>query len=69
MNSDSCFVFTRSSSSADGPSLASRVISAVMMGSIFESGTPGRAVACTTNTLEISDVALNEATAVASCWS
>ncbi len=69
MNSDSCFVFARSSSTAVGPSFARRAISLVRIGSIFASGTPGRAVAWTTNMLAISEVALNAATAVASCWS
>ncbi len=65
MNSASCFVFDRSSSAAVGPSLASRAISAVTVFSISASDEPGRAVACTTNTLAISPLMLNDETCVA----
>ncbi len=65
-NSASCLVLERSSSAADGPSLASRAISAATTFSISASDEPGRAVAWTTNTLAISAVMLNDDTCVAS---
>jgi len=69
MNSDSYFVFARSSSAGVGPSFASRAISCPITSSISAREAPGLAVAITMNRLAISLVALKAFTPVASCRS